>query len=521
LKNTIKYSVSGFLVVLLMFGSDHSHAANNKNSDSKYKDIPTFFIEKLRADLPIEGFISETLRPIRQYSADHKVLTKEVILEAQTRKQAASRSYHVQRVLLADLDNDGKVTKAEATNFLRHENSYATDEILMRSVEEFMTADANHDDVIHYDEMRTESTQGSTQHETELSKLEALRIDFTGADGQLTAAEVEAQARKIFAEVDVDKDGILSREEFSAIQKQSNATTPIFIPRSSGRRCDMPKPAADDIISVFSTYDGAAVSTISLDGQDQETFTSHIKIEKGEKPIYLVLSSFSPMIWQIDGAKERISRVVLLSGQATTSKQNATGVTGIAKDKVSFVQPDSCFRFFTKTDSIEATQAKGSLVRTLGRAVDSFGANQQASTILIPSAKAEPVDPETTKKLYEPTEEFEKFAWREALRHHPAGTDNIKLESVVAQSHTEAYTVLPQEAGIAQLMKQGVLERLSSRDYKIVKPLSRYPAGLAGGHAVRFLLSKGLPEPDGDSGHCCVVSEETGQSIGTIPDMCH
>ena len=42
----------------------------------------------------------------------------------------------------------------------------------------------------------------------------------------------------------------------------------------------------------------------------------------------------------------------------------------------------------------------------------------------------------------------------------------------------------------------------------------RFPAGLAGAHSVTFLVMNGTPYPDGDPGHSCVITEETGQKKG-------
>ena len=36
---------------------------------------------------------------------------------------------------------------------------------------------------------------------------------------------------------------------------------------------------------------------------------------------------------------------------------------------------------------------------------------------------------------------------------------------------------------------------------------------LGGAHGVKFLLKKGVPEPEGDPVHACVFSEEKGEAI--------
>lgn len=72
--------------------------------------------------------------------------------------------------------------------------------------------------------------------------------------------------------------------------------------------------------------------------------------------------------------------------------------------------------------------------------------------------------------------------------------------------------MLPQQAGLIQLVQQGALTQNSSGEFPIHRKI-RFPAGLAGAHSVKFLLLRGVPLPDGDPAHSEVVSEETGQPI--------
>jgi hypothetical protein len=64
-----------------------------------------------------------------------------------------------------------------------------------------------------------------------------------------------------------------------------------------------------------------------------------------------------------------------------------------------------------------------------------------------------------------------------------------------------------------QLLVSGALVRAKGGEY-IVKQKTRFPAGLAGAHSVTFLLPTGVPYPEGDPGHSCVVIEETGLKRG-------
>ena len=98
-------------------------------------------------------------------------------------------------------------------------------------------------------------------------------------------------------------------------------------------------------------------------------------------------------------------------------------------------------------------------------------------------------------------------------RFSPGGVIQIDSKTVVADVAVAPYEVLPQQAGLVQLLKTGALTQNGAGEY-IVRQKIRFPAGLAGAHAVTFLVIKGTPYPDGDPGHSCVFVEETGESKG-------
>ncbi len=97
-------------------------------------------------------------------------------------------------------------------------------------------------------------------------------------------------------------------------------------------------------------------------------------------------------------------------------------------------------------------------------------------------------------------------------RYYPDGIETIRPQDVVASGKAETYDVLPQEAGLLQLMKSGALSLLRDGAYSIDKPIARFPAGLTGAHSVKFVLRRGVPVPAGSPGHSPVLMEETGNA---------
>jgi len=95
----------------------------------------------------------------------------------------------------------------------------------------------------------------------------------------------------------------------------------------------------------------------------------------------------------------------------------------------------------------------------------------------------------------------------------PRGLIEVEAKSVVASARAEPYEVVPQEAGLIQLMKSGALTQNQRGEFLIHRKI-RFPAALSGRHAAKFLLMRGVPTPDGDPGNSAVISEETGEPIG-------
>jgi hypothetical protein len=110
-------------------------------------------------------------------------------------------------------------------------------------------------------------------------------------------------------------------------------------------------------------------------------------------------------------------------------------------------------------------------------------------------------------------------AGSEKLAVSSTGSRKIDASRVVSQKPASDYEVLPREAGLAQLQVEGKIERIEHKTYKIKQKI-HIPAGLTGGHRVKFLLPKGVPEPVGDLGHSCMFSEAAGRHIGRSASRC-
>ena len=261
--------------------------------------------------------------------------------------------------------------------------------------------------------------------------------------------------------------------------------------------------------------------TVALGSQDVSTGTGRIVVEPGSEPIYLVVATFRPVIWRVSGAVERLERVVLA---ATSTGPNRglpdevplAGITGVSRERVDFAKDNSCLRYFYEVPSAAAAAAAASVRAATGKE-PSVAARYAVDEFLVPSGQIRNVGSASSKTrlvIEVPggntllvdragnvaVEARTKRLQNEMLRFNPGGVVEIDPDSVVAIAPVMPYEVLPQEAGLMQLVDSGALTRIQSGEY-IIREKIQFPAGLFGASSVKFLLLAGVPRPEGNPGN--------------------
>lgn len=293
--------------------------------------------------------------------------------------------------------------------------------------------------------------------------------------------------------------------------------------------CTIPGARDDEQIVFLGIYEGETLSNVSVAGQAEDTDVVPITIEKGDKKIYFVASAFSPVIWQMKGDTDRISRVALVSiarrdrinGRHSQKgpKKVYAGITNVPASQVTFHDAEICdlqqaFNYKPK----EQEETKSTVKTVLGRpadlfnsAYDIFGAHITNDAITFDAKESVP-------KEQTDSAGFDKKAWDEQISFMAGGIIRLKKEDVVSNVPAVDYEVLPKWAGIAQLLQQGALVvaeggNVHQGPFKIVKDIPFYPTGLHGAYSVDFVLGKGVKPPQGDAGHSCVKLEETEEQL--------
>lgn len=339
--------------------------------------------------------------------------------------------------------------------------------------------------------------------------------DDAGLQERVDAAQMRAQMANLFLPMDLDGDmsvtkddgnGILDMTEIQGARNGSPApiapvavapTAPRTIPQSPidpsrpskrdevKEACAVPDVPKGAQVVLVGAYEGQRYASVHFGDITQDVGYAEVVVEAGKEPIYVLLTEYSPIVWRFTGQTQRIAQVVM-------GGHRLGGVVGVPKEKVDFLDARECIESAHDFRSFEGVKARGDAKRLVGQDVvagGTYGLNE----IAIPSMNV--AEHNTNSGLD-----------RAAVQIDP--------ETVVAATKVSSFEVLPGHAGLKQLVAAGMAEATNGRDYRIVKPIPHFPAGLHGGYSVRFIIAKGIPMPAGDPGHSCVLMEETGDTIG-------
>jgi hypothetical protein len=378
----------------------------------------------------------------------------------------------------------------------------------------------------------------------------------TNSNGEVTLADYQGAGEALFRKIDSDNDGTISQQELAdyrqrpdspdaavrnsaaeAAQKRLSEQAEIVRKKQADAEaaraaCDMPAASEKAKIIVFSAYRTDALSSVTLGSQDSVVHAGRVVVEPGPEPLYIVISTYSAVIWQFSGATERIERVVMSSsltapGGGNAQQPSLVGATGVAPERISFFSRSNCLGYFYDSPSSSSLQTLAAVRNAAGKEPEVVAAKYAVSSFAAPSGKIESLQDRQqplSQKNQEPLNIIGNGSnviiqigpgrvRDEMYRSFPGGVTDIDPKTVVASAPAAAYEVLPSQAGLAQLFTAGAVTRNSAGEY-IVRRKIRFPPGLAGGHSVTFLIMKGTPYPDGDPAHSCVIVEDTGASKG-------
>ena len=541
-----KISIAAASLVLLF-----SMQEGSAQSPSAGQPPNMYLIQHLVGGITLDRYLQTLRVALARLDADSNGVLDAADIEMHNGMSAATyRTSFATRIMMADFNGDNAVTEDELRRKLRFDHRQMSmvptqpstptvEDRIEQEVRKFMAADVNQDGRITWDEaIELAKKQPEYPRQTTyglsagISQLLALAPAGKSA---ITFSEIDEAATALFRRVDSDNNGTISLDELQAarnslIQANANAALQrtIETPRVV---CDVPKASDAAKLILLGAYQTESLSNVTLGSQDEVVGVGNVVVEPGPDPLYIAIATYQPTIWRFYGATERVERVVVVSNgtqpdRATRNAVSLAGVVGLPAERTSFPQATGCLRYFHATPSTESAIASGAIKAAAGKAPDVVSGKYAMIAFNVPSGKVEStgqvrsgglqiVQGGTTYRVengkisvVKPDQNVEQSL----DRFHPGGVVTIDAKIVVASAKAEPYEVLPQEAGLSQLVKSGVLTRNENGEFLINKK-TRFPAGLTGSHSVRFLLRRDVPKPEGHPGHSTVISEETGETV--------
>ena len=301
-------------------------------------------------------------------------------------------------LLRYDLDGDGIVTRAEVVQVetrrlrsARKDPRLAQDELsILQRIDQAadlrMRADLNKDGRIDWPEMQAFAKQAPALSELSFEPTFRMIMSFDkDGDGAVTIEEFDRAAERVFHAIDVDKDRTLSNNEIAAFRREveqaaaskaASVQAEIYVQgekrmherqAKTKQACAMPQPSAAATVLLLEAYDGDALSTVTIGSQWIATETGSIDIEPGTGPLYVVISSYTPVIWQLSGAVDRVERLVL-AGESTGPNESVPGktpligATGVPPERIVFLGQPGCMTYHAGP-SVPQSQAAAEAVR--------------------------------------------------------------------------------------------------------------------------------------------------------------
>jgi Ca2+-binding EF-hand superfamily protein len=486
-------------------------------------DFEVFLAQKLAPGQSLYAFQHELKLPFGMHDADQDgTITDADRQRNRQRFETMERMQQVSLMFQADLNSDGVITTEELTIFARYQSRFLRGEgpesdvrrteQIRRYVETQMLADTNGDRKIDWDETFAYAKKSHRPSQLDYDAPYRVLLSFDAdGDGKTTLKEYSDAMERRFAALDTDGNGMISRGEFDAYWQKSGSPAPKVaeIQPSHDEKlaieCAVPKPARDIKFVLLNGYQPTALSTTAIGSQDQETSTAKVTIEAGVGPLYLVMIAWDRVIWQFEGAVERVKRVVLAGTGRRDGEDPPLGVTGLAKEVVTFAK-SSCGSFWVNMNKNNLREMQYRTRLLLGREPDVFLSSEKISNLMLPSGTDSGPSEDDRSRTFPKLEPNWRSVRDSLLTYYPGGLLRIDPAAVVGGQVATNYEVLPQQAGLLQLLIDGALVRNDRGDFVVTRQ-TRFPAGLAGAHAVQFIVPKGVPRPAGDPGHSKVTME--------------
>ena len=412
------------------------------------------------------------------------------LVQQELQKIAQSRSREISRLLAYDLDGDGMLDAEEQASHIDSLSIRRREMEILR----FTSIDSNDDTVISFDEMSFAAAIKALDHRDS-------RVRQIESRAQLFAFDLDGDGTVTISEVIAGVDNVASQ---SSEPERSEAPA-----HMAG--CRFPEVDANAEIIALSAYGSDTLSSVTIGSDATEVQVARLTIEPGDTPLYLTATSYEAMIWMFDGQTDRVQQFI---AAASSSSDQAVGVTGLTQNQITLLTGTHCLQGFDEEEELERIEARGKLASALGRIPDQMLVPESLEKLALPSGQVTEVPTNPNWNKASKPDNVDPATWGNFWRFNSGGIVEIEAADVIATGPVSPYKILPQQAGILQLVQEGKLRRLSQdfrSPYLLLKPFDQFPTGLAGAHSVDFIIPRNIPVPSGSRGHSGAFIQATGE----------
>ena len=388
-------SIPGVLVVA---GSITAMAASPGWSQSTATEtVQQIFVRHIPPGQPMERYLTSLRNDfaMADADADGRITQRDVDLHT-LMEGVQARKHAISMVMGYDLDGDGFVTEDEIRRYMAYNlrtqtgpaaanKSHSVGAQIDNTVRTIMALDTDKDGKVGLAEGANYGAPGAERRGMNGQAARArqlLTIDGVAKES-LTSAEFQSAGEALFRQIDTDRDGVVSQQEL-----QEHHT------RAARAGCEAPAASENAQVVLLGSYQTEALSSVTLGSQDNVVHAGRIVVEPGSEPLYLVIASYSPTIWQFRGAVERVERVVMTSSRTgpnagEPNQRSLVGATGIAQDKVSFFSKSNCLAHFYEAPSAASLQTAAAIRAGTGKAPGVVAAKYAVTSFNVPSGTTE------------------------------------------------------------------------------------------------------------------------------------
>ena len=226
-------------------------------------------------------------------------------------------------------------------------------------------------------------------------------------------------------------------------QQLANGST--FLPVDES--CTLPEPRDADRVVVVGAYEGRHYASVTVAGQARSTTHAYIDVE-ADRPVYLMLSSFEAMIWQIDGPVDRVVASVRRGHHG-----DGIGIIGVDPEDIAFLHHEcpKAARFEVYRGGPAAVVAAQVAREALGLPRSDYAGSYTIARVVVGE---------------ESVEAHERLAGSpRRIPYFDSRPVDLDVSDVVSSAPAEDYLVLPGETGLRRLIESGAVAAAEASDF--------------------------------------------------------